>query len=227
MSDAKVTKDALRDGLSAEREQKGAGYGGILATAVAAAANATTGEARTRTPEVLSPFPVIPKLVRCCRVPDRFLSRSYLLRAVLASRRAYVDSVPPHPSPAASPRRPSSRPPYCLQDAATGLRSIPMGEDTPTVFVGLDDGTTGVGMKSISPLQVWDLAAGKLVRKFEGKGHGCFSMINLPGARIAAGWHTLSQYVVAVFDAATGNQLQELQGFGGSILGLARSRITC
>ena len=73
----------------------------------------------------------------------------------------------------------------------------------------------------MSPLQVWDLAAGKLVREFDGKGQYCYSMINLPSGRLAAGWHTGSRYVVAVFDAATGKQLQELTGFGNQILSLA------
>ena len=40
-------------------------------------------------------------------------------------------------------------------------------------------------------------------------------MIKLPGGRIAAGWHNESQGVLAVFDAATGRQLQELKNFGG------------
>ena len=72
-----------------------------------------------------------------------------------------------------------------------------------------------------SPLQVWDLAAGKLVREFEGHGEYCNTMINFPGGRIAVGWENGSQFVVAVFDAATGMRLQELTGFGASIPGLA------
>ena len=73
----------------------------------------------------------------------------------------------------------------------------------------------------MSPLQVWDLAGRKLVREFEGAGQYCSSMINLPGQRIAAGWLNGSEWVVAVFDAATGKQLQELPGFGNLFCGLA------
>ena len=108
-----------------------------------------------------------------------------------------------------------------MQDANKGLRSIPMRGKTPNVFVGLEDGTVVVGFEDMSPLQVWDLAVSKLAREFQGKGQWCNSMSNLPGGRIAAGWNTGSQYVVAVFDAATGKQLQELTGFGDPIYGLA------
>ena len=116
-----------------------------------------------------------------------------------------------------------------MQDAAKGLRSIPMGGNKPNVFVRLDDGTVVVGFHGISPLQVWDLAAGKLVREFEGKGQYCYSMANLPGGRIAAGWcgrdplapANESRLVVAVFDAASGKELQRLTGFGNHVLGLA------
>ena len=96
-----------------------------------------------------------------------------------------------------------------------------MGGKRPTSFVGLDDGSVAVGFYPMSPLQVWDLDAPKLVREFEGKGLSCCSMINLPGGRIAVGWHNGSRFAVAVFDVATGKQLQELTGFKSSIPGLA------
>ena len=108
-----------------------------------------------------------------------------------------------------------------MQDAKKGLRSIPMGGNKPNVFVGLDDGTFVVGFQEKSPLQVWDLAAGKLVRELEGKGQGCYSMINLPSGRIAVGWNNGPRNVVTVFDAATSKPLQELTGFGNYIFGLA------
>ena len=91
----------------------------------------------------------------------------------------------------------------------------------PNVFVALDDGTAVVGLADMSPLQVWDLAAGKLVREFEGKGSSCRSMINLPAARIAVGWSNGTHCVVTIFAATTGKYQQELTGFGGIICGLA------
>ena len=108
-----------------------------------------------------------------------------------------------------------------IQDGAKGLRSIPMGKKKPNVFVGLDDDTVVVGFRDMSPLQVWDLDAGKVVREFDGAGQFCDSIITLPGGRVAAGWNTGSQYVVTVFGAFTGKQLQQLKGFGYYILGLA------
>ena len=107
-----------------------------------------------------------------------------------------------------------------MQDPAKGLRSVPLGGKKPNVVVGLDDGTVVVGPNDWAPLQVWNLDAGKLVREFEGSGQVC-SMANLSCGRIAAGWHNGSQCVVAVFDAATGRQLQELAGFGDPIFGLS------
>ena len=103
-----------------------------------------------------------------------------------------------------------------------GLRSIRTGGKQPSVFLGLDDDTVVVGFDGMSPLQVWDLVAGKLVREFEGNGLLCYSMINLPGGRIAAGWSTGSECVVVVFDAATGKQLQQLTGFASIVFGLAQ-----
>ena len=133
-----------------------------------------------------------------------------------ACRTLLKGSPHPPPPPAALPR-----PLHRMQDAKKGPRSIPMGDNQPHVFVGLDDSTVVVGFCDMSPLQVWDLAAGELVREFEGKGQHCYSMANLPGGRIAAGWNSGPQFVVAVFDAAAGKQLQELTGFGDYIYGLA------
>ena len=104
------------------------------------------------------------------------------------------------------------------------MRSIPTVNKS-NVFVGLDDDTILVGCNEMARLQVWDLVSGKLVRKLGGfmgtKGQYCRSMINLLGGRIAVGWHTGSQYAVAVFDVNTGKQLQELTGFAGPIYALA------
>lgn len=93
--------------------------------------------------------------------------------------------------------------------------------DKPNVFVGLDDNTIVVGFLGVAALQVWDLAAGKLAREFEGKGRYCYSVINLSDERIAAAWYNGSQHVVAVFDSATGKQQYELTGFEERTLALA------
>ena len=90
----------------------------------------------------------------------------------------------------------------------------------PDVFVGLDDNTVAVGFYDLSPLEVWDLAAGELVRKSDYLGQYCYSMASLLGQRIAAGWHNGTQNVVAVFDATTGKRVQELVGFGNHIYGM-------
>ena len=98
-----------------------------------------------------------------------------------------------------------------------------MGSTKPSVFVGLDDDTIVVGYVGYldkSPLQVWDLVAGKLVREFEGKG-SCASMAQLPGGRICVGWLNEWRHVVDVFEAATGKLLQKLRGFESYIIGLA------
>ena len=107
-----------------------------------------------------------------------------------------------------------------MQAAAKRLRSVPLGAE-PSIFVGLDDDAVVVGFDGTSPLQVWDLATGKLVRQFDGKGEWCCSLINLPGGRIAAGWRSGTNYVVAIFDSITGKLLQELTRFRGPIYGLA------
>ena len=96
----------------------------------------------------------------------------------------------------------------------------------PNVFVGLDDDTLVIGYHEMSPLQVWDLVAGKVVRLFDGKGQWSRSMINLPRGRIATGWFTGVQSVVAIFDAKTGKQLQELIALGITSTGWRWSKIT-
>ena len=73
----------------------------------------------------------------------------------------------------------------------------------------------------MSPVQVWDLAAGKLVRLFEGKGQWCYSMVNLQDERIAVGWYTGTCVAVDVIATSTGKLLQQLTGFSGYIYGLA------
>ena len=114
-----------------------------------------------------------------------------------------------------------------MQNPKKDLRSIRVGKArVPDVFVGLDDDTAVVSFDDISPLEVWDLATRKRVRKFEGKGFACHSMINLSHGRIAVGWRCYRnsrsiQSVVAVFDAATGKLLQELTGCDRDIYGLA------
>ena len=108
-----------------------------------------------------------------------------------------------------------------MQDPIEGTSSIRLGTNRPSVFAGLDDDSVVVGFFDMSPLQVWGLLWGRLVREFEGKGQKCESMINLPGGRIAAGWSNGAQFGVAVFDAATGKQLQELTGFRMGVCGLA------
>ena len=92
----------------------------------------------------------------------------------------------------------------------------------PNVLVGLDDNTVVVGYHESSPLRVWDLAAGRCVRAFEGSGQYCYSMISISGGRIAAGWYA-GGHVVAIFDVATGKRLQSLGlgDFGSYIFGLA------
>ena len=133
-------------------------------------------------------------------------------------------SYPLNPSPLTSP---SALPPFHhMQNSRKGLRSatrsIPMGKfSVPEVIVGLDDDTAVVSFYGLCPLEKWDLAAGKFVRKFSGSGQHCYSMANLPGGRIAAGWHNGSQWVVTVFGTGTGWPLQELTGFGAPIFGLA------
>ena len=99
------------------------------------------------------------------------------------------------------------------QDSAKALRSIPMGR-SPTVFAELDADTVVVGFYDYANLEVWNLATGQRVRRFEGKGHGCGAMLQLSGGRIAVGWCKRSpdQWVVAVYDATLGKQVQELPG---------------
>ena len=84
--------------LSAEFDQKEAGGGGVVASAVSAAAKATLGEARTRTPALPSnvgfcEFPVIPKLVRCRRVPGCLRVCFHPLLVVLVVDTCLITSV--------------------------------------------------------------------------------------------------------------------------------------
>ena len=220
--------------LAAVFDPDGAGNGGLQANAVSDAAKARLGRARDRTPALASnvgfpEFPVIPKLVRCRCRPRRLrvCYESLLLRAVLVSRRSYPLTHIFTPSAPSSPA--CFTPIHRMQDANKPLRSISMGSNKPSVFVGLDDGTAVVGFQDESPLQVWDLAAGKLVREFKGNGRACHAMINLPGRRrrVAAGWHisrpgsVFGDSVVTLFNAATGKQLQVLTGFFDTIYGMA------
>ena len=92
---------------------------------------------------------------------------------------------------------------------------------SPSVFIGLDGDTAVVGFSVKSPLQVWDLATGRLVRNFDGNGWYCRSLVKLSGGRVAAGWFTSGRHVVCVFDVKTGRQLQEITGFSHRIYGMA------
>ena len=95
----------------------------------------------------------------------------------------------------------------------------------PTVFVGLDSCTIVVGFEGMSSLEVLDLNTGKTIRTFQGGGSRCTSLVRIQGGRIvtriAVGWHHGMRWVVTVFDAVTGKQLQVLAGFESSIYGLA------
>ena len=92
----------------------------------------------------------------------------------------------------------------------------------PNVFVGLTDDCVVVGFEETAPLQVWDLAAAKLVRKLDGSGKCCRALARLPDRRrIAVGWNNCTVYVVAIFDVATGKRLQELMGFEDEVVDIA------
>ena len=91
----------------------------------------------------------------------------------------------------------------------------------PNVFVEIDSETVVVGFDGKYPLQVWDVAAGKLVRELAGRGTGCYSMVRLPGGRIAVGRHEHDAPVVAVYNLNSGKQVQQLTGFIGPTYGLA------
>ena len=90
----------------------------------------------------------------------------------------------------------------------------------PNVFVGIDENTIVVGFNGEASLQVWDLAAGNLLRESEPRGQYCFSMANLPGGRVAAGWSSAGRQVVSVVDVNTRQQIQQLSGFGDYVRGL-------
>ena len=104
--------------------------------------------------------------------------------------------------------------------APRSLRSISMSHK-PSAFVGLDSKTIVVGFRDAAPLQVWDLADGKLVRELDGVVKACQSMVNLPDQRVAVGCRDGLRFVVTVFDVSTGRKIQELAELGGDIHGLA------
>lgn len=102
---------------------------------------------------------------------------------------------------------------------AKPFRSIVMSY-VPRVVLGLDDDTVVVGLSQESPLQVWDLATGTVVRELEGTGKDCRSLVCLSGGRIAAGWVNGDQSLITIFDVNSGKQLQKLVGIGNN-MGLA------
>ena len=121
-----VLKWAELPALPAAFDHKGADNGGVLANAVSAAARATLVRARTSMPEVparapeekaqaapasssrkgVPAFPVIPKLVRCSRVPRRLRVCFHPFRTVLVCLGAYPFTPHPPPPPAALPHTP-------------------------------------------------------------------------------------------------------------------------
>ena len=69
--------------------------------------------------------------------------------------------------------------------------------------------------------QVWDVAAGKRVRDITiGEGSSGYSIIALPGRRIAAGTTASFEDVLRILEVTTGNLLQELKGFRRYIFGM-------
>ena len=182
-------------------DQEGADLGAVLVRGVAAAVKFTLDSGRSEMVlgENVHALPVIPKLVRFPFHAERVC---IAIRCLPCSQ--FPEKCVSHPTH-----------PCCFfpsldrtQDASK-VCSIPVG-NKPNELVALDDNTVVIAFDGRLPLQVWDVATGRLVRQFEGKGAFCYSMISLPGGRVSASWHTSLHYVVAIFDVATGRQLQEL-----------------
>lgn len=91
----------------------------------------------------------------------------------------------------------------------------------PTKIVGIDDNTVVVRLLGEPSAQVWDVAAGKRVRDITiGEGSSGYSIIALPGRRIAAGTTASFEDVLRILEVTTGNLLQELKGFRRYIFGM-------
>ena len=118
--------------------------------------------------------------------------------------------------------RSSLRPPP--QDPSAQPWPLAHGLAKATAFAALDDSTVVIGFFNTAALQVWDIGSRVKAPDLKGEGQNCLALAALTGGRVAAANNRMGEAcTVEVFDARTGERLQQLPAHSKSIYGLGFS----